>query len=494
MDGPGAAVAALRANIERWDRGPLKVSIKPLPATSGGAVVPIVMRWSQPTPHQPVPEHYATITAAMRRQPDGKAWSAQYRLEHESYVYSDAEMARLCRKLVLRTVQAMARAAAAAAALDVIEPFEETRLSPAPGSAHGSAGCHSSAPWGGGGGAGPGAAAGGPAGPAAGPAAGAAVAGGQQASSASARATSASPSTTSEEERCATRIQAAARGRSERLRVARLRAELAAKTEQDASAVRMTGYLARSESGSADPTASGEWSDEQARAALHIQAAARGRLARRRVQGLQSGGERIAVRAAGDEAAAEQARAGDVELQHADEARRAAELRARQQEEAERERAAVKIQAIARGRAARRGDAAARARPLSGRAAVLAGMDADASGEDRARRAADGLVTRAAAAAATAAGGKASGEAGRGATPSAEEVSAATKIQALTRGRATRRGGVPSGGPAAGAARQGRAAESDASDAERQSAVRIQAAARGRLARRRVAQMGGATA
>ncbi|KAA0151156.1 hypothetical protein FNF31_06890 [Cafeteria roenbergensis] len=103
MDGPGAAVAALRANIERWDRGPLKVSIKPLPATSGGAVVPIVMRWSQPTPHQPVPEHYATITAAMRRQPDGKAWSAQYRLEHESYVYSDAEMARLCRKLVLRT-------------------------------------------------------------------------------------------------------------------------------------------------------------------------------------------------------------------------------------------------------------------------------------------------------------------------------------------------------------------------------------------------------
>ncbi|KAA0169406.1 hypothetical protein FNF27_06954 [Cafeteria roenbergensis] len=161
MDGPGAAVAALRANIERWDRGPLKVSIKPLPATSGGAVVPIVMRWSQPTPHQPVPEHYATITAAMRRQPDGKAWSAQYRLEHESYVYSDAEMARLCRKLVLRTVQAMARAAAAAAALDVIEPFEETRL--------------------------------------------------------------------------------------ERLRVARLRAELAAKTEQDASAVRMTGYLARKE-------------------------------------------------------------------------------------------------------------------------------------------------------------------------------------------------------------------------------------------------------
>ncbi|KAA0156998.1 hypothetical protein FNF28_06565 [Cafeteria roenbergensis] len=120
MDGPGAAVAALRANIERWDRGPLKVSIKPLPATNGGAVVPIVMRWSQPTPHQPVPEHYATITAAMRRQPDGKAWSAQYRLEHESYVYSDAEMARLCRKLVLRTVQAMARAAAAAAALDCI--------------------------------------------------------------------------------------------------------------------------------------------------------------------------------------------------------------------------------------------------------------------------------------------------------------------------------------------------------------------------------------
>lgn len=343
-------------------------------------------------------------------------------VEHESYVYSEDEMQQLCSKLVARTLAAKARLAKQADDLDLVETFEATRL---PSSYEGEG-----------------------------------VA--EDAHAAALGALAAGIAEDEEAARCAVAIQAVARGRRERQRVARLRAERAAAAEQAASAVRiqsLTGDGRGAGGGSGGATV---WADHEAEAAVAIQKLARGKQARRRVAGLQRGGETIAVRASGDAAAAERARAGDVARAHDEDAALAESEAARAETRRQREQAAIKIQAIARGRASRR--AKLSTAKLTGKAAAMAAVEADVTGDKRAARAASGMVRQGAAALMS------------------EEDKAAARIQAIARGRAARK-------TTEGAKPEAYRKHLEEEQAHREAAVRIQAAARGRAARRSVAAM-----
>jgi hypothetical protein len=345
-------------------------------------------------------------------------------VEHESYVYSEEEIGSLCAKLVARTLAAKERLAVVADSLDLVELFESTRLPAAAGPDPAVEDPHEAA----------------------------------------AGAIAARIAADEETERCAVAIQSVARGRRERARLARLRAEAAAEAEQAASAVRIQSLTGTTGPGGAGGGGGGAtvWADDEAEAAVHIQRLARGKLARRKVAGLQRGGETITVRASGSEAAAERARAGDVAKVHDSDAAVAESEAVRAEEAREKEAAVIKIQAIARGRASRR--AKQSKGPLTGKAAAMAAVEADVSGDKRAERAASGMVKQ-----------------GQAAVMS-EEDKAAARIQALHRGRLSRK-------QTDDAKLEARRKRKEEEEQRQQAIVRIQAAARGRAARRHVAVM-----
>lgn len=82
LSGEAEALEQLQRQVTGWDKAPFTVAYKILDSMHGGKVVPIVMRWSQPRAFRPVPSAYATITAAMRLQPNGRSWAPQYRREY----------------------------------------------------------------------------------------------------------------------------------------------------------------------------------------------------------------------------------------------------------------------------------------------------------------------------------------------------------------------------------------------------------------------------
>jgi hypothetical protein len=394
---------ALADMVRHWDTQGYTVAMRALDPVQTGQVFPVVMRWSKPRAGKPIPDAYCTITASLQPlPPKGVKFSSQFRIEHDSYVYSNDELSKLCGKLVARTIEAKERMAAAEGALDVIEAFDESRL---PAS--------------------------------------------YEVVEEEAAPTVLEHVERDEADRLATRIQAAARGRRERMRVARLKADRAARVEQDASAVKIQSLFRGHRTRREEPETE-VWADEEAKTITEIHRVERDKLGHRRVQGLRAGGEHVAVRVSGQAAEEEKARVGDVEKSQEEQETRVVHEIAEAEQKAEMEAAAIRIQAIARGRAARNKVVSLKSKPAQGKKELIAAASDQVSHDALTALAAERLVE---------------------ASAPPKEATAATKIQALHRGRTTRK------------------AVAKKKESEETAAMRIQAAARGRAARKRVSQI-----